>query len=93
LFIGLLTCEGQIPSSLSLKDKRRVLQSALTRIKNKWNLSVSEVGRQDDRQVFELAIVGVSTAKHVVEKELQLALKLLEATDEMMIFHIDITFV
>jgi hypothetical protein len=28
-----------------------------------------------------------------VEKELQLALRLLEATDEMMIFHIDITFV
>jgi len=93
LFIGLLTCEGHIPSSLSLKDKRSVLQSVLTRIKNKWNLSVSEVGRQDDRQVFELAIVGVGTAKHVVERELQLALKLLEATDEMMIFHIDITFV
>jgi uncharacterized protein len=93
LFIGLLTCEGQIPTSLSLKDKRRVLQSVLTRIKNRWNLSVSEVGRQEDRQVFELAIVGVATAKHVVEKELQLALKLLEATDEMMIFQIDITFV
>lgn len=93
MFIGLLTCQGRIPASLSLKDKRSVLKSVLTRIRNKWNLSVSEVGQQDDRQMFHLAVVGVSTAKHVVEKELQLALKLLEATDAMMIFDIDITFV
>lgn len=44
----------------SLKDKRRILQSILTRLPQHFNVSVAEVGEQDRWQtaVIGLAAVG-----------------------------------
>lgn len=93
MHIGALECSGRIFGSTSLKDKRRVIQSGLARIRTKFNLSVAEIGYQDDRQMTSLAIVGVGSSKQTVEKELQQALQVLEETDGLEIFDADITFV
>ncbi|SFJ23350.1 hypothetical protein SAMN05421852_10659 [Thermoflavimicrobium dichotomicum] len=92
MVVGLLECEGWVMSSTSLKDKRRVIQSALTRLRNKFNLSVAEVGKQDDRQMTALAVAGVGSSKQLIEKELQQALRLLEETDGLEIIHAEVTF-
>jgi uncharacterized protein YlxP (DUF503 family) len=80
-------------SSNSLKDKRRVIKSGMTRIRNKFNLSVAEVDHQDNRQMTSIALVGVGSDKHIIEQELQQALLLLEQIDSLEIVHADITFV
>jgi uncharacterized protein len=43
----------------SLKDKRQVVRSIVERLKNGFNVSVSEVGDRDDCQSV---ILGISTA-------------------------------
>lgn len=93
MYIGLLEVTGRVHESASLKDKRRVLKSGQTRIRNKFNLSVAEVDHQDDRQMTTLAIVGVGSDKKVVEQELQQALRLLEQTEGLEIFNDVITYV
>lgn len=92
MHIGILEVRGRINASHSLKDKRRVIQSAQMRIRNKLNLSVAEVGDQDLRQVTSLAVVGVGSSKQVVEQELGKALRLLENTDGLDIFDTDLSF-
>ena len=47
MIVGLCTVELFIPDGHSLKDKRRVLQSVKTRVRDKFNVSVAEVGEQD----------------------------------------------
>lgn len=93
MHIGILEIRGRIVAAQSLKDKRKVIQSAQMRIRNKLNLSVAEVGDQDVRQLTCLAIVGVGSSKQVVERELGKALKILENTDGLDIFETDLSFI
>lgn len=44
----------------SLKGKRQVLRAMKDRLKNKFNVSVAEVGHQDEWQNLHLGIVAVS---------------------------------
>lgn len=92
LHIGILEFKGRIPASFSLKDKRRVIKSVQTKIRNRFNLSVAEVADQDDRQFVLLAVVGVGSSRQIVENELRQALKLLEDTDGLEVVAADVTF-
>jgi len=61
MVIGLCTIELQIPGSTSLKQKRRVLRSVVSRVRNEFNISIAEVDHQDSWQLATLAVVCVST--------------------------------
>lgn len=76
-------CECLIPNAQSLKDKRAVLQRIMTRLKQKFNVSVAEVDYQDRWQHTVIAIVVVSSSKIAAEKELQKALAFLDSFPEM----------
>ena len=54
--IGVCKIELRLPENLSLKSKRRVLKSITTRVSNKFNVSVAEVGDQD---LWQLATIGI----------------------------------
>jgi len=60
MVIGLCTIYLQIPASTSLKDKRQVLHSVMTRVRNAYNVSIAEVAQQDSHQLATLALVCVS---------------------------------
>ena len=51
------------PQNGSLKDKRRVLKSITTRVRNKFNVSIAEVSDNDSWQVATLGITCVSNDK------------------------------
>lgn len=70
MVIGLLQAQISIPESHSLKDKRSVLRSLKDRIKNKMNVSVAEVGKQDLWQASEMAFVTIAATRDVVDKRL-----------------------
>ncbi|MBA4542306.1 MULTISPECIES: DUF503 domain-containing protein [Thermoactinomyces] len=91
--IGLLEIKGRVIASASLKDKRRVIKSVQAKVRNKFNLSVAETGKQDDRQLTEIAVVGVGSSRKVVEQELQQALRLIENFDELEIYDAVVTYV
>lgn len=66
LHIGVLTVSIHIPDAQSLKAKRMVLKQVKDRIRNKFNVSVAEIGQQDKWQVAILAFASIgSDQRHV----------------------------
>jgi uncharacterized protein YlxP (DUF503 family) len=45
----------------SLKGKRKVVKSMRDRVKNKFNVSISEIGDQDEWQSLQIGIAAVSS--------------------------------
>ena len=58
--VGTLSVKLMIRDALSLKDKRRVVRSLKDLIRNRHNVSISEVGALDNRQqaILGIAMVG-----------------------------------
>lgn len=83
MIIGTAVCECIIYDAHSLKEKRAVLQRILTRLKQKYNVSVSEVDHQDVWQRTKIAIAVVTQARVSTEKELQNALKFIDSFPEI----------
>lgn len=54
--VGVCKISLRIPENSSLKGKRQVLKSITSRIRNKFNVSVAEVG---DNELWQLATVGI----------------------------------
>lgn len=58
--VGVLTLEFALYEAMSLKDKRRVIKSLKDRIRNRFNVSVAEVGNADARRSATIAVAMVS---------------------------------
>ncbi len=57
--IGLLKIALFIPDSNSLKEKRMVLHSLKARLRNNFNVAVTQIDDEDKWQKTTLAVVGV----------------------------------
>jgi uncharacterized protein YlxP (DUF503 family) len=60
MIIGVMTAYISLPGITSLKGKRSVVKSLIGRLKSRFNISISEVDRQDNRAraVLGISIVG-----------------------------------
>lgn len=54
---GICQIRLHLHGSQSLKDKRRVVKSIITRLHNQYNVSVAEV---DDLELWQLATLGIA---------------------------------
>jgi len=54
--VGICKIKLRLPENLSLKGKRRVLKSIISRVGNQFNVSVAEV---DDHDLWQLATLGI----------------------------------
>ena len=54
--VGACRVSLRLPENASLKDKRRVLKSITSRVRNRFNVSVAEV---DDQNLWQLATLGI----------------------------------
>lgn len=78
MIIGLIQVEALLYESQSLKEKRSVLQSVTTKIKQRFNVSIIESNYQDVWQRTEWTIVSVGTSRIQVEKEIKRALSIID---------------
>jgi uncharacterized protein len=78
--VGLLTIEIQLPYSHSLKEKRSVLRKVVTRLRNRFNVSVAELDHQDVWQRATVGIVSISGSQPLLESLLQQVLAETEKT-------------
>jgi uncharacterized protein YlxP (DUF503 family) len=69
--IGVLTLELQLSEAHSLKDKRQVVKSLKDRLRNKFNVAVSEIDYQDLWQRGLVAAVTVANSHDHAELVLQ----------------------
>lgn len=60
MFVALGRVELHIPSARSLKDKRRVVQSVATRVRNQFRVAISEVEAAENWNLAVLGIAAVS---------------------------------
>lgn len=54
---GVCRIKLHIPQNQSLKQKRRVIKSLTARLRNQYNISISEV---DDQDLWQIATLGIS---------------------------------
>jgi uncharacterized protein YlxP (DUF503 family) len=57
MIIGVMTANISIPGVTSLKGKRSVVKSLIGRLKSRFNISISEIDAQDNRN---RAVIGVA---------------------------------
>ncbi len=79
MIIGVLRLEFRLHGNDSLKGKRKVAQSLKQKLRNKFNLAVSEVEALDEHERLILAAVTVSNDAARVESRLHKAMSLAEA--------------
>lgn len=83
-----------VTASFSLKDKRRLRQRLIERLKNHYNISVIESSRQDDYRVLDLTAAYVaideSTAELMQGRFEETVLNLTEGEAELVAFDAEI---
>ena len=71
MFVGVCRLELLVPASTSLKDKRAVVRSTLSRLRSEFQLAAAEIEAQDrrGRAVIGLAVVSNRSehAREVIE--------------------------
>ena len=59
MIVGAARVELHVHGSQSLKEKRGVVRSITQRVRNRFNVSVAEVGGQD---TWQIAVLGLAVA-------------------------------
>jgi uncharacterized protein YlxP (DUF503 family) len=85
MVVGILQVDLSIPGADSLKSKRMVLRSLKDRIRREFNVSIAEVGDNDQWQSASLAIAVVSNDKRFANQVLSKVVDLIEATHDSVV--------
>lgn len=78
MVVGVCHLDLVLPHGSSLKGKRRVIKSLITRIRDKFNVSVSEVGGQDLWQRVHVGISLVGADKRFLNSSLDKVIDYIE---------------
>ena len=66
--VGVCKVTLRIPENQSLKGKRRVIKSLCQRVRNRYDVSIAEVGDNDSWQIATLGVACVSgSVRHADE--------------------------
>lgn len=66
--VGACRITLRLPENDSLKGKRQVVKSVISRVHNKYNVSIAEIGDNESWQIISLGITCVSnSARHANE--------------------------
>jgi len=82
-----------IGNANSLKTKRMVLQSLKVRLRNKFNIAISEVADQDKWQKSTLAIVGVGNDKSFLNRQFSKIINFIENFSQVSIVNYEMEMV
>jgi hypothetical protein len=80
MVVGILQLRVMIRDSQSLKDKRRIVRSLRDRIRNRFNVSVSEVDSLDRRQQATLGVALATNDRVFADQVLAKVVSLVRAT-------------
>jgi uncharacterized protein YlxP (DUF503 family) len=74
--IGIITL--RLHECRSLKAKRKVIKSIISRLRNNFNASVAETGKNDVHQRAEIGLTFVGNSKALINSKLDKAFNLVE---------------
>lgn len=81
MIVGVLTVDLTIPEAHSLKDKRRVVLSLKQKLRNRFNVSVAEVGNADSPRRCRLGIAVVGESSRPLHAQLDKIVDLVRRTN------------
>ncbi|UOW69181.1 DUF503 domain-containing protein [Paraclostridium bifermentans] len=73
----------------SLKEKRMVVKSITSKLKNKFNISVAEIENQDVHQLVTLGIIGISLDQSTCYSNKENIINFIESNTDAEIINID----
>lgn len=82
MIIGSVELKIHVPFVHSLKEKRMIIKSLIKRIQNRFNVSISEVGENDNHRIIVLGFVTVSTSTKHVNSVIDTVLNFIEQNTE-----------
>lgn len=85
--VGILTVELFLGEVGSLKEKRKHIKSLVTRLRNRYNVSVAEVDRQDSWQRATLGMAAVSNQTAHVDRTMAVIVGFIAAQAGLEIIH------
>lgn len=92
MVVGICQIRLIIQDTLSLKEKRRILKSILDRVRNRFPVSIAEVGDQDLWQSSLIGFCMVSNEQQIVHAAIDKVVNFIEdlCLAEVNVFHIEI---
>jgi len=90
MIIGICQLDLFIHGNLSLKGKRQVLRKLLDRVRNKFNVSVAEVGDNDKWQKSQVGFCIVGNDKRYINSSLDNMINFVESLNIVEIVHSEI---
>ncbi len=93
MIIGTLSIDVVIVSSRSLKEKRRVIKSLKDRIRNKFNVSISETKAQDNHKYSTLSIAMVGTDRKYVNSTLSSLINFFRFFPQVQLVHYELELI
>lgn len=88
MIIGICTCEIFIFNANSLKSKRSVVKSIIEKSKNRFNISIAEVGENDKWQKSIIAFSTISNDQKFVEETIEKVINFFDSYSEIEIIKI-----
>ena len=88
MIIGICTCEVFIFNANSLKSKRSVVKSIIEKSKNRFNISIAEVGENDKWQKSIIAFSTISNDQKIVEETIEKVINFFDSYSEIEIIKI-----
>lgn len=88
MIIGICTCEIYIFNANSLKSKRSVVKSIIEKSKNRFNVSIAEVGENDKWQKSIIAFSTISNDQRLVEETIEKVINFFDSYSEIEIINI-----
>jgi len=91
MLLGVCTINLYLPSSRSLKDKRSIIKSLKLRIKNNFNVSVSEINNYDLWKNTTLGIACIGNEKKYLNGVLNEVIKFIENQNKLQLINFKTT--
>lgn len=85
MVVKLLTLDLHFPGCSSLKEKRFVLSSLKSRLRQRFNVSVAEVDHQDKWQRCRLAVAMVGSSRRAVDSSCDKVLRFVEGDHRLVV--------
>jgi len=82
MIIGTCQVDLLIADNRSLKGKRKVIKSIKDRVRSRFNVSIAEIGHQEEWQRATLGIVCVSNDIRLVDSVLNKVVNLIETSSD-----------
>ena len=81
MVVGVCHLDLRVQGGSSLKGKRQVMKSLLGRVRSRFNVSISEVGNQDNWNRAEVGICLVGNDKDFIDSALAKVISFIEGTE------------